>query len=85
LNDTPEITLYGNTWCGSSRRVRLFFDHHHITYRWVDIDLDKKAAEYVESLNNGNRSVPTIVWPDGSVLVEPFIDELAKKLGVEPY
>ena len=82
MSNIPEITLYGNSWCGGSRRVRLFFDQHQIPYRWVDIDLDEKAAKYVESLNHGNRSVPTIVWPDGSVLVEPSTDALAKKLGV---
>jgi glutaredoxin-like protein len=83
LNDTPEITLYGNTWCGSSRRVRLFFDQNHIPYRWVDIDKDEDAARYVESLNQGNRSVPTIVWPDGSMLVEPSTEDLVKKLGIK--
>jgi mycoredoxin len=84
MNDTPEIVLYGTTWCGSSRRVRLFLDQHKTPYRWVDIDRNEKAAKYVESLNHGNRSVPTIVWPDGSVLVEPSTDDLARKLGVEP-
>jgi glutaredoxin-like protein len=84
LNDTPEITLYGNAWCGNSRRARLLFNQNHIPYRWVDIDRDEKAAKYVESLNDGNRSVPTIVWPDGSFLVEPSNEALAKKLGVEP-
>jgi mycoredoxin len=84
MNDTSEIILYGTSWCGGSRRARLFLDHHKIPYRWVDIDQNEKAAKYVESLNHGNRSVPTIVWPDGSVLVEPATDVLAKKLGVEP-
>jgi len=83
MNATPEIILYGTTWCGSSRRARLFFDQHHLPYRWVDIDNDEKAALYVESLNHGNRSVPTIVWPDGSMLVEPSNESLARKLGVE--
>jgi glutaredoxin-like protein len=83
LNETPEITLYGNTWCGSSRRARLLFDQHHIPYRWVDIDKDENAAKYVESINQGNRSVPTIVWPDGSISVEPSNEELAQKLGVK--
>jgi mycoredoxin len=59
------------------------FDQHSIPYRWVDIDKDEKAAKYVESLNHGSRSVPTIVWPDGSLLTEPSGDELAKKLGIE--
>ena len=83
MSDTPEITLYGNSWCGGSRRARLLFDQHHIPYRWIDIDKDEKAAKYVESLNHGNRSVPTIVWPDGSSLTEPSSDELAKKLGID--
>jgi glutaredoxin-like protein len=83
LNEPLEITLYGNTWCGSSRRARQLFDQHHIPYCWVDIDKDEAAAKYVESLNQGNRSVPTIVWPDGSILVEPTNEALAKKLGVK--
>jgi mycoredoxin len=83
MNATPEITLYGNSWCGSSRRARQFFDQHRIPYRWVDIERDEKAAQYVESLNQGYRSVPTIVWPDGSILVEPTIEALAGKLGVK--
>lgn len=84
MSDTPEITLYGNTWCGSSRRARLFFDQHHIPYHWVDIDTDEDAARYVENLNQGNRSVPTIVWADGSMLVEPSTEAIARKLGVKP-
>jgi len=83
LNETPQITLYGTTWCGGSRRTRLLLDQHQIPYRWVDIDLDEEAAKYVESLNHGYRSVPTIVWPDGSLLVEPSADELARKLGIK--
>jgi mycoredoxin len=82
MSDAPEITLYGNTWCGGSRRARLLFDRNEIPYRWVDLDLDEEAAKYVESLNHGYRSVPTIVWADGSMLVEPSEEELAKKLGV---
>lgn len=83
MSDDPEIMLYGNTWCGGSRRARLFFDQHKIPYHWVDIDNDEQAAKYVESLNHGNRSVPTIVWPDGSFLVEPSSTALADKLGVK--
>ena len=83
MSDTPEITFYGTTWCGDCRRARLVFDRHSIPYRWVDIDRDEKAARHVESLNRGNRSVPTIIWPDGSMLVEPSNDILAQKLGIE--
>ena len=76
------IVIYGTSWCGGSRRARLLFDEHHIPYRWVDIELDEEAAGVVESLAQGYRSVPTIVWPDSSFLVEPSGGELAKKLGI---
>jgi mycoredoxin len=81
LND-PRPVFYGTPWCGDSRRARSLFDQHRIPYRWVDIDEDEAAAKTVEGLTNGFRSVPTIVWPDGSILVEPSLDELTKKLGI---
>jgi glutaredoxin len=84
MNDSTEITIYGTSWCGGSRRARLLFEQHSIPFRWVDIEKDAQGAKLVESLANGFRSVPTIVWPDGSFLVEPSNEALAKKLGVEP-
>jgi mycoredoxin len=83
VNVTPLITIYGTSWCGGSRRARLLFDRNNISYTWIDIDLDDKAAKYVESVNRGFRSVPTIIWPDGSMLVEPSEDQIAKKLGID--
>ncbi len=83
MSDTEVITLYGNAWCGGSRRARLLFDRKGIPYVFIDIDKDEKAAQYVESLNHGFRSVPTIVWADGSMLVEPSEEQLAKKLGIK--
>jgi mycoredoxin len=78
----PEIILYGTGWCGGSRRARLLLDQHNIPYRWVDIEADEAAARAVEGIAGGYRSVPTLVWPDGSALVEPSNDEMAKKLGI---
>ena len=83
MNVTPLITIYGTSWCGGSRRARLLFDRNNISYTWIDIDLDDKSAKYVERLNHGFRSVPTIIWPDGSMLVEPSEDQIAKKLGID--
>jgi len=83
MSDTEVIKLYGNTWCGGSRRARLLFERKGIPYVFVDIDKDEQAAKYVEGLNHGFRSVPTIVWADGSMLVEPSEEQLAKKLGIK--
>jgi glutaredoxin len=79
------IIIYGTTWCGGTRRCRRFLDKHGIPYHWVDIDQDELAGRLVESLNQGYRSVPTIVWPDNSQLTEPTEEELAKKLGINLY
>jgi mycoredoxin len=78
------IILYGTTWCGGSRRAKQLFDDNNIQYKWVDIDQDKSARTIVKEINHGNRSVPTIVFPDGSILTEPSMNILAEKLGVEP-
>ena len=77
---TEKIIVYGTTWCGDTRRARQFFADHQIDYEWIDIDQDEKAAEYVKSVNNGNRSVPTILFEDGSILVEPSSAQLSSKL-----
>lgn len=74
------LTVYGTTWCGDCRRTRSLLDRLQVQYRWVDIDRDPEAARLVESLNRGFRSVPTLVWPDGSMLVEPSSGQLQKKL-----
>jgi mycoredoxin len=74
------IVLYGTNWCMGSLFARRYFDLCEIPYQWVDIDRDPEAKAYVERVNQGYRSVPTIVFPDGSILVEPSQAELAKKL-----
>ena len=78
-----QIVFYGTTWCGMSRRRRQLLDRHQIPYRWVDIDQDEAAARFVEQVNHGFRSVPTIVFPDGRILVEPSEEQLRHALGIE--
>lgn len=77
---TELITVYGTAWCGDTQRSRKVLEAHNIPYRWVDIDTDKIAERYVFGVNHGNRSVPTIVFQDGSVLVEPKKAQLINKL-----
>ncbi len=77
-----KIIIYGTTWCGTTRRARRVFEEEKIDYVWVDIDTDESAAKYVESVANGFRSVPTIVFPDGSILVEPSTYQLREELGL---
>jgi glutaredoxin-like protein len=76
------IRIYAAEWCWDCRRARRFLEQHQITYQWIDIDQNKDAEAYVIQINRGNRSVPTILFPDGSILVEPSNAQLAAKLGV---
>ena len=74
------ITVYGTPWCGVCRRALRVLDQHQASYHYVDIEVDDVARSYVEQVNRGFQSVPTIVFPDGSVLVEPSSSALAQKL-----
>jgi mycoredoxin len=75
------IVVYGTTWCGDCSRVRTFFDKNHIQYVWVNIDNNEAAEEFVYATNHGMRSVPTILFPDGSIIVEPSDNKLKQLLG----
>jgi glutaredoxin-like protein len=77
-----ELIIYGTVWCGDCRRTRGFLDRNQIVYKWINIDADRDGEAYVYQVNHGNRSVPTIAFPDGSVLVEPSNDQMAQKLGL---
>jgi mycoredoxin len=75
-----KIKIYGTTWCGTSRRVVRTFDEYQIDYDFIDIDQDPEAEKLVIETNKGFRSVPTIFFPDGSILVEPRNQALIDKL-----
>ncbi|HEY3290128.1 MAG TPA: mycoredoxin [Anaerolineae bacterium] len=84
---SPTVKMYGAMWCGDTRRARTWFDNNKISYEWIDVDKDKEAEAYVKSVNRGNRSIPTIVFADGSILTEPSTSKLeshVKSLGLLP-
>jgi mycoredoxin len=85
-DNNEKIKIYATSWCGGSRRARNIFIDNHIDYEWIDIDENVEGGKFVESVNGGYRSVPTIVFPDGTILTEPSTADLMKKLGLRlPY
>ena len=76
-----QIVMYSVEWCPDCRRAKFFFKRKKIDVLEVDVNADKDAEAFVKELNNGNRSVPTIILPDGSMMVEPSTDELEAKFG----
>jgi mycoredoxin len=78
--ENGQIKLYGTSWCGDTRRTREYLEINEIPFQWIDIDEDEAAAEIVKQINNGYKSVPTIIFPDGSTLTEPSLFVLKEKL-----
>lgn len=78
-----ELIVHATGWCRDCPRARRFLDGHHVAYRWIDIDRDREAGALVRKVNRGNRSVPTLTFPDGSMLIEPGNPDLARRLGIE--
>ena len=74
------IRLYGASWCPDTIRSRRFLDGRRVAYEWHDVDLEPDARSYVEGIHHGPCRVPTIIFLDGSMLVEPSDAELGRKL-----
>jgi thioredoxin reductase (NADPH) len=80
---STELTVYGAPWCGDCKRSKKFLGEQRVHYNWVDVDQDPQGLAVVEKHNNGKHIIPTIVFADGSVLIEPSNAELAAKLGLQ--
>ena len=76
----PEIRLYGAEWCPDCHRSRNYLDSQSVAYEYINVDGDDEAQAYVKQVNDNRLIIPTIVFPDGSVLAEPSNAELARKL-----
>ena len=82
MKDSPaaSIQVYATAWCPDCRLARLVLDQYGAPYQWIDITDNDEAIAYVTSVNKGNRSVPTIVFPDGLTMTEPSSRELSAAL-----
>ncbi len=74
-----EIVMYSVDWCPDCKRAKFFFKRNNINVVEVNVDNDEQGAAFVREVNSGTRSVPTIIFPDGSIMVEPSTEELAEK------
>jgi mycoredoxin len=74
------LTVYTTSWCGYCHRLMTVLKSNGISHETVDIEQDPEAAEFVSSVNNGNRTVPTVKFADGSTLTNPSAAEVKAKL-----
>ena len=74
------VTMYSTPWCGYCHRLRSQLDREGIAYEVIDIERQPEAAEVVERVNNGNQTVPTLVYPDGTAQTNPSVAQVKAKL-----
>ena len=81
MTAAPEsVTMYTTTWCGYCVRLKRLLQREGIGFAEVDIETDPAAADLVMQANGGNRTVPTLVFPDGSALTNPTIEQVKSQL-----
>ena len=83
MDKSDSIVIYSTVWCPDCKRAKKFFGEQRVPYVNIDIEQDVDAMALVEKVNHGKRVIPTIIFPDGSILVEPSIAQLADKFGLQ--
>lgn len=79
---TDDIVMYGADWCGDCRRSKAFLERRGVPFTYVDLEERPDEIAEVIKRNVGRRSIPVIVFADGTHLTEPSNDALAAKLGI---
>jgi mycoredoxin len=74
------IVVYSKSWCPDCRRSRLVLENNNVAFIEVDVDQDAAGKAFLRHINHGNESVPTIIFPDGTILVEPVNSALVSKI-----
>lgn len=77
---TGTFTMYSTPWCGYCHRLKSQLDREGIAFDIVDIEAQPEAAQIVEKANNGNQTVPTLVYSDGSAQTNPSLAQVKEKL-----
>jgi mycoredoxin len=72
--------MYGAAWCGDCRRSKAYLDSHQVEYNYIDVEADETASDKVIEINGGLRSIPVILFPDGTHMTEPSDKDLEAKL-----
>jgi mycoredoxin len=74
------VTMFSTTWCGYCRVLKQALDREGIGYTEVNIENEPGAADYVQGVNGGNQTVPTVLFPDGSALTNPSLAQVKAAL-----
>ena len=74
------LTIYSTTWCGYCHRLMKQLDREGVEYTSVDIERDAAAAAFVQGVNGGNQTVPTVVYADGTAATNPSLKDVLARV-----
>lgn len=74
------VTMFTTSWCGYCKRLKKQMDDAGVPYTEVNIEETPGTAELVETFNNGNQTVPTVIFPDGSAATNPSLVHVQERL-----
>ena len=77
------IRVAGTLWSLPSHQVKDFLTRHQIPYQWLDIEKDSNARQLVEGVSAEITKLPVVFFPDGKILIEPSLKDLADKVGLQ--
>lgn len=72
--------MYSTVWCGYCQRLKAQMGREDISYVEVDIEQDPEAASFVENVNGGNQTVPTLLFADGTTMTNPPLRDVVAKV-----
>jgi mycoredoxin len=77
---TQPLTMYTTPWCGYCRRLKAQLAREGIEMAEIDIERDPEAAEYVQKVNGGFQTVPTVLFSDGSTMTNPSVRDVKQRM-----
>ena len=78
--EAGQITMFSTEWCGYCKRLKKMLDAEGIGYTEINVEEVPGTAELVEAINGGNRTVPTVLFPDGTAATHPSLNEVKQRL-----
>ena len=77
-----KLTMYSTPWCGYCQRLKAQLGREGIEFIEIDIEQDPDSVDFVMSVNGGNQTVPTVVFPNGQALTNPSLAQVKEILGL---
>lgn len=78
--DPGSVVMFTTPWCGYCRRLKRQMDREGVSYSEVDIEQHSDAADIVEKVNDGNQTVPTLLFSDGSATTNPPLADVIERI-----